>query len=242
MTKSEILTIMTGGMACIAGSVLAVYASLGIPVEYLLTASFMAAPGSFVVSKILYPEDSKPATSTLEKINQVTIKKEKNIIEAILDGAMNGAKISFGIIAMLIAFISLVALFNKILFLINHSLSLKLILGWLFTPLVGLFGVQACDIGTVAQLFGTKLSLNEFIAYLDLAKLIHQKAINKDSIAIATFLLCGFANFGSIAIQVGGLSQMAPERKSDFAALGFKAMICGALVSCISACIVGIIL
>ena len=240
MTKSEILTIMTGGMACISGSLMAIYSSLGIKTEFLLAASFMAIPGSFVISKIFYPEDGNPVTKNTVKIDCKA--NEKSIIEAILDGAYSGAKISLGVIAMLIAFISLVAMIDKLLFLINHSLSLKTISGWLFTPFVYLLGVAKKDVTIVSQLLGTKISLNEFIAYLDFSKLISQKTLSLKSIAITTFILCGFANFGSIAVQVGGLSQMAPERKSDFSKLGFKAMICGALTSCISGCIVGMLL
>ena len=240
LTKSEVLTIMTGGMACISGSLMAIYSGLGIKTEYLLAASFMAVPGSFVISKIFYPEDGKPTTKDTVKVEYKA--KEKNLVEAILDGAFSGAKISIGILAMLLAFISLVALIDKLLLLINSELSLKVILGYLFTPLVYLTGVPKEDVTIVSQLFGTKISLNEFIAYLDLSELIKLNNLSHKGQAIATFLLCGFANFSSIAIQVGGLSQMAPERKSDLASLGFKAMICGALVSCVSACIVGILL
>ena len=239
MTMSELLTIMTGGMACIAGAVLAVYGSLGIKIEYLLAASFMAIPGSFVMSKLFYPEDSTPVTKNTIKIDYKP--KEKSFIEAILNGGMNGVKIFVGIIAMLIAFISLVALLNKFLFMLNPSLSIKNILGWIFTPFVYLLGVPKQDTTTVAELLGTKISLNEFIAYLDFSKLLKENILSTKSTIITTFILCGFANFGSIGIQIGGLSQMAPERKSDLARLGILAMICGALTSCISGCIVGII-
>lgn len=240
LTKSELLTIMTGGMACISGSLLAIYSGLGIKTEYLLAASFMAIPGSFVTSKIFYPEDETPVTKDTVKIEYNP--KEKSLVEAILDGATNGAKISVGVIAMLIAFISLVAMVDKMLFTINHALSLKIILGYIFTPLIYLLGIPKEDISNVAQLLGTKISLNEFIAYLDLVKLTSTNSLNPKSIAISTFILCGFANFSSIAIQVGGLSQMAPERKSDLAELGFTAMVCGAFTSCISGCIVGMLI
>ncbi|MBI2996638.1 MAG: NupC/NupG family nucleoside CNT transporter [Candidatus Melainabacteria bacterium] len=240
MTKSELLTIMTGGMACISGSLMAIYSGLGIKPEYLLASSFMAIPGSFVISKMFYPEASTPVTKNIVNIDFKA--SEKNLIESILDGAFSGAKISIGIIAMLIAFISLVAMTDKLLMTINPALSLKFILGIIFTPLISILGVPKEDISTVAQLFGTKISLNEFIAYLDLVKLISTNSLQVKSTAITTFILCGFANFGSIAIQVGGLSQMAPERKSDLAELGFKSMICGALTSCISGCIVGIMM
>lgn len=239
LTKSEILTIMTGGMACISGSLLAIYSSLGVQAEYLLTASCMAIPGSFLISKIFYPEDKVPETQEL--INIKYKPKEKNVIEAVLNGASSGMKISMGIFAMLIAFISLIALLDKILLLINDSLSLKVILGYIFSPLIYLIGVPKEDVSIVAGLFGTKISLNEFIAYLDLSKLISENALTQKGLAISSFILCGFANFGSIAIQIGGLSEMAPERKSDFAELGLKAMICGALVSCLSGAIVGIL-
>lgn len=240
MTKSEILTIMTGGMACISGSLMAIYSSFGVKTEYLLAASFMAIPGSFVLSKIFYPEDSVPLTKDSINIDFKT--SEKNLVESILDGAYSGIKISIGVIAMLIAFISLIAMVDKMLFLLNPALSLKFIFGYLFTPIVYLLGIPSSDVHIAAQLLGTKISLNEFIAYLDFSKAVSENSLSPKTIAIITFALCGFANFGSIAIQVGGLSQMSPERKSDFAELGFKAMICGALTSCISGCIVGMIL
>lgn len=240
LTRSELLTIMTGGMACISGSLLAIYSSLGISTEYLLASSFMAIPGSFVISKLFYPEDGNPVTKNT--VNVEFASKEKSLVEAILDGATSGAKISIGVISMLIAFISLVAMIDKLLFTLNNTLSLKVILGWIFTPLIYLLGVPKEDIGTIAQLFGTKISLNEFVAYIDFTKVLSETTLNQKSIAIGTFILCGFANFSSIAIQVGGLSQMAPDRKSDLAELGFKAMVCGALTSCISGCIVGILL
>ena len=240
MTKSEILTIMTGGMACISGSLMAIYSSFGVKTEYLLAASFMAIPGSFVLSKLFYPEDKVPLTKDTVHVDfKIT---EKNLVESILDGAYSGVKISVGVIAMLIAFISLIAMMDKLLFTLNPHLSLKFLLGYLFTPIVYLLGIPKNDISTVAQLLGTKISLNEFVAYIDFSKIVAQHSLNPKTIAITTFLLCGFANFSSIAIQVGGLSQMAPERKSDFAELGFKAMVCGALTSCVSGCIVGIIL
>lgn len=241
LTKSELLTIMTGGMACISGSLFAIYSTLGMKIEYLLAASFMAVPGSFVMSKIFYPEDSKPITKDTVRIEYKP--KEKSLVEAILDGANSGAKISLGVIAMLIAFISLVALVDKLLSCANNALSLKTILGWIFTPVIFSLGVPKGDINIVAQLLGTKIALNEFVAYLDLSRLLSESLIkNPRTIAISTFILCGFANFSSIAIQVGGLSQMAPERKSDLAELGFKSMVCGALVSCLSGCIVGMII
>ena len=143
---------------------------------------------------------------------------------------------------MLIAFISLVSMADKLLYSFNNHLSLRFLIGYLFSPIIYLLGIPKQDVGYISQLFGTKIALNEFIAYLDLSKLISKSLISQKSIAVGTFLLCGFANFGSIAIQVGGLAQMAPDRKNDFAALGFKAMICGALTSCISACIVSMIL
>jgi len=197
----------------------------------------MAIPGSFVLSKIFYPEDKTPLTKNTVNVDFKI--KEKNLVESILDGAFSGIKISVGVIAMLIAFISLVGMVDKILFTLNPHLSLKLLFGYLFTPIVYLIGIPSNDISTVAQLLGTKISLNEFVAYLDFTKVQH--LLNIKTIAITSFILCGFANFSSIAIQVGGLSQMAPERKSDFAELGFKAMICGALTSCISGCIVGML-
>ncbi len=240
MTKSELLTIMAGGMACISGSLMAIYSSLGIKPEFLLAASFMSAPGSFVISKIIYPETESPLTK--DTINIEHKSKDKSLIEAILDGAFSGAKISVGVIAMLIAFISLISMLDKIIGLITNGLSLKILLGYLFTPIVYILGIPTQDLTKVAQLLGTKISLNEFIAYLDLVKLMSEDSLTQKSIVISSFMLCGFANFGSIAIQVGGLSQMAPERKSDLAELGLKAMLCGALTSLISGCIAGLLI
>lgn len=240
MTKSELLTIMTGGMACISGSLMAIYSSLGVKTEYLLAASFMAIPGSFVMAKIFYPEDGKPVTRDTVHIDFLI--KEKSLVEAILDGAYSGVKISVGVIAMLIAFISLVSMIDKLLFEFNNNLSLKVILGWVFTPLIYLLGVPKEDVTIAAQLFGVKTSLNEFVAYLDFSKILAGNTLSSKATAITSFILCGFANFSSIGMQVGGLSQMAPERKSDLAKLGFTAMVCGALTSCISGCIVGMLL
>ena len=256
MTMSELLASMTGSMACIAGGVMAMYVGMGIPAEYLIAASIMAAPGALVISKIVYPETDEPQTKNDVKIE---IKKTHvNLIDSIAHGASDGMKVSINVIAMLIALTALISMVDWMLghlglFMANvlhmnlsfihidlTHLSLKEILGSIFSLFAVAMGVPFKEAMDVGALMGTKLVFNEFIAYLDLTAL--KPVLSQKSIVVATFALCGFANLGSIAIQIGGIGELAPNRRKDLAKLGVKALFCGTLAWYLSACIAGILL
>ena len=245
MTMSELLASMAGSMACIAGGVMAVYIALGVPAPYLLAASLMAAPGALVISKIVWPETEVSETKGVVKLE--IKKQDANLIDAISHGASDGLKVGFNVIAMLIGFIALIALVNYILakmgMLVGFpQLSLKLILGYLFAGFAWAMGVPTQDITTAGGLMGTKMVLNEFVAYLDLTNLQRTaQAMSPKGLLITSFALCGFANFSSIAIQVGGIGELAPMRRADLAKLGFKALICGTLASYLSATLAGLL-
>ena len=247
---------MAGSMACIAGGVMAMYIGMGIPAEYLLSASIMAAPGALVVSKIVFPETEQSQTKDDVKIE---VKQTYvNLIDAIAHGASDGMRVSINVIAMLIALIALIHMVDWVLgyiglFLVNichlpstfigidfAHLSMKEILGAIFSIFAYIMGVPFSEASTVGSLMGTKLVFNEFIAYMDLSQI--QETLSPKSVIIASFALCGFANLGSIAIQIGGIGELAPNRRKDLAKLGFKALICGTLASYVSACIAGILL
>jgi CNT family concentrative nucleoside transporter len=257
MTRSEILASMTGSMACIAGGVMAVYISLGVPASYLLAASLMAAPGALVISKIVYPETEESQTKGKVKLEVKT--QYTNIMDAISHGASDGMKVAVNVIAMLIGVIALIALIDALLgyfglFLgwtgisldfigLNvDALRLKDVVGAFFRIFAILMGVPPSESLQVGSLMGTKMVVNEFVAYSDLSPMINQGLLSAKSVVIASFALCGFANFSSIAIQIGGIGALAPERKADLARLGFKAMICGTMASYISASLAGILL
>lgn len=257
MTRSELLASMTGSMACIAGGVMAVYISMGVPASYLLAASLMAAPGALVISKIVYPETEESETKGIVKLE--VKKAHTNIMDAISHGATDGMTISINVIAMLIGVIALVALVDALIGYFGHFLSwvgislnaiglnvdnlrLKDLFGAFFSLFAIVMGVPPSESFSVGSLMGTKMVINEFVAYSDLSPMIHAGALSARSVIIASFALCGFANFSSIAIQLGGIGAMVPERKSDLARLGFKAMICGTMASYISAALAGIIM
>lgn len=244
MTNSELLASMTGSFACIAGGVLAVYISLGVPAPYLLAASIMAAPGALVISKIVMPETQPSETQGVVKVE---IKKvHANLLDAIAAGASEGLKVGLNVVAMLIGFIALIALLDSILFRIGFYiigidfLSLNFLLGKVFSVFAWAMGVPTKDIQQAGSLMGTKMVVNEFVAYLDLVKI--KDTLSPKTIAIVSFALCGFANFSSIAIQVGGIGELAPQRRRDLARLGFKALICGTLASYMSATLAGLLL
>lgn len=257
MTRSELLASMTGSMACIAGGVMAVYISMGVPASYLLAASLMAAPGALVISKIVFPETEESETKGKVKLE---VKKEhSNIMDAISHGASDGMKISINVIAMLIGVIALVALADALLGYFGHFLSwtglsldviglnldnlrLKDLFGAFFSLFAVVMGVPPSESMTVGSLMGTKMVINEFVAYSDLSPMIQQGLLSARSVVIASFALCGFANFSSIAIQLGGIGTMVPNRKADLARLGFKAMLCGTMASYISASLAGILM
>jgi len=236
MTLSEIMAVMTGGFATVAGGVMAAYVRFGIDPGHLLAASVMSAPAALVIAKIMYPETQTPDTAG--KV-QVKLKKESsNVIDAAAAGATAGLKLAANVGAMLLAFIALIALLNAILGIVH--LSLKDILGYAFSPLAFAMGVDFKDLLEVGHLLGTKISLNEFVAYVDLAAL--KDTITPRSYVIATYALCGFANFSSIAIQIGGIGSIVPERRHELAKLGLKAMFGGALASWMTAAIAGVLL
>jgi CNT family concentrative nucleoside transporter len=255
MTKSELLASMTGSMACIAGGVMAVYIGMGVQAEYLIAASLMAAPGALVISKIVYPETEVSATQGTIKLE---VKKSyTNLLDAISHGASDGLKISLNVIAMLIGFIALIALVDGLLGWIGanlaqmgmsldfaginlNKLSMKEILGAVFSIFAWTMGVPAEETLKVGGLLGTKIVINEFMAYNDLTALVKANALSPKAAAIVTFALCGFANLSSIAIQVGGIGELAPQRRADLATLGVRALICGTLASYLSATIAGI--
>lgn len=256
LTRSELLASMTGSMACISGGVMALYVGMGIPAEYLLAASIMAAPGALVISKIVYPEDGEPQTK-----NEVKISKRRthvNVIDSIARGASDGFDVSLKVIGVLLAFIALIAMLDWILgksgvFLhqvihlnlsfigldVNH-LSMKSIVGKLFSVFAYAMGVPMKDASAVGSLLGTKFILNEMLGYIDLVAV--RNAISDKSFIIASFALCGFANLSSIAIQIGGIGELAPNQRKNLSRLGVRALICGTLASYMSACIAGILL
>jgi CNT family concentrative nucleoside transporter len=255
MTMSELLASMAGSMACIAGGVMAVYISMGVPAEYLLAASIMAAPAALVISKIVIPETQESETKGTVKLE--VKKSHSNLMDAISHGAGDGLKVSLNVIAMLIGVIALIAMIDYLLgkfgmFLFNHTaydaflgmdfrhFSLKEILGSMFSVFAWAMGVPSQDTHAVGQLLGTKLAVNEFVAYLDLSAI--KSTLDPKSLLIVSFACCGFANFSSIAIQVGGIGELAPMRRADLAKLGFKALICGTLASYLSATVAGILM
>jgi CNT family concentrative nucleoside transporter len=243
MTNSELMASMTGSFACIAGGVMAVYISLGVPAAYLLAASLMAAPGALVISKIMFPETEKSETQGMVKM-EIT-KTHANLVDAIAAGASEGLKVGMNVIAMLIGFIALIALVDLGLGHIGSwinmpTLSMNLILGKVFSVFAFAMGVPAQDVEVAGALMGKKMVVNEFVAYLDMVKL--KATLDPKTIAITSFALCGFANFSSVAIQIGGIGELAPSRRSDLAKLGFKALIAGTLASYLSATLAGLLL
>ncbi|RMD98252.1 MAG: NupC/NupG family nucleoside CNT transporter [Calditrichaeota bacterium] len=236
MTMSELMAIMTGGFATVAGGVMAAYVRFGIDAGHLLAASVMSAPAALVMAKIVYPETEESKTAGHVKMQLES--DTANVIDAAAAGAASGLKLAANVAAMLLAFIALIAMINYGLGF--FGLSLKIILGYLFYPLAVLMGVPIKDALDFGYLLGTKISINEFVAYVDLA---HLKAtISPRTFVIATYALCGFANFSSIAIQIGGIGGIAPNRRQDLSRLGLKAMIAGALASWMTATIAGILI
>ncbi len=247
LTRSELHAVMTGGFATIAGGVMAAYISFGIPAEHLISASVMSAPAALAISKLLYPETEKPQTRG--KIQTPIEQKSTNAIDAITTGALDGLKLALNVGAMLIAFLGLLALVNAILGWLGvqvglPALSLELILSYVMFPVAWLMGVPLADCQEVAVLLGKKVIINEFVAYLDLKELIAGDipAISERAKIIATYALCGFSNIGSIGIQIGGISAIAPSRQSDLARLGIRALIAGSIACFMTACITGILL
>ena len=242
MTKSELMAVMTGGFATVAGGILAIYVMwlADIPgiAGHLLAASVMSAPGALVMAKIIYPE-----TETSETMGEMKItieQKNTNAMEALGDGATIGLKLAANVGAMLVAFVSLVAMINYLLGFAGTSM--ETILGFIFKPLAWTMGVPWSEAGTLGTLMGEKIVFTELIAYGHLKELMSSGAISDRTAIIASYALCGFANFGSIGIQLGGIGGMAPDRKKDLAKLVTKAMIGGALASWLTATIAGLLI
>jgi CNT family concentrative nucleoside transporter len=239
MTKSELLSSMAGSMACISGGILIVYVNMGAKAEYLLAASLMAAPAAIVISKIIMPETEIP--STKGKVNIIVKSESTNVIEAIAQGAETGMKIAMSILAILVGFIALIAMINYGLCKINPGITLDFIFGKLFYPLAWCMGVPDQDVQQVATLMGQKLSINEFIAFDTLTHKLAQP-LSEKGLVIASFAICGFANFSSVGMQIGGIGALSPERRTDLAKLGMRALISGTLASYLSATIAGMII
>ncbi len=248
MTQSELLCMMTGGMATIAGGVASVYVKMGLDAGHpdiaghLLTASVLSAPAALLIAKVMLPETevSETAASAPATVPRTTV----NSIDALCRGASDGMTLSINIMAMLIAFVAVVALANFLLTLpqtwlgVAHPVTLQILFGWVNAPFAWLMGVPAQDCAAIGQVLGERIVLNEFIGYASL----NQLHIEPRSYALATYALCGFANFASIAIQVGGIGSLAPERRADLARLGVRAMIGGLLASYLTATIAGMLL
>ena len=256
LTRSEVLASMTGSMACLSGGLIAVYAGLGIPAQYMLAACIMAAPGALVVSKIIYPETLEPQTKSDFKIRKR--RTDVNVLDAISKGASDGMKVGLNVIAMLIALIALIALLDYFLCkfgLFAHNvlhlnlsfigldienLSIKMIFGKIFSVFAILMGIPMNEVMQVGSLLGTKFVLNEAIAFTDLLSI--KALISEKSFIIATFALSGFANFSSVAIQISGIGEIAPNQRKNLARMGVRALIAGTLTSYISACMAAMLL
>lgn len=240
MTRSELFAVMVGGLSSIAGSVMAGYAGIGVELKYLIAASFMAAPGGFLMAKLILPETQEPKNE-LTEIN--TEKPHTNVIDAAAAGASSGMQLALNVGAMLLAFVGLIALLNGILGGMGNwvgidGLTLQMIFGYLFQPLAFILGVPWDEARQAGSFIGQKLVINEFVAYLDFAQV--KDELSEHTQVIVTIALCGFANFSSIAILLGGLGGMAPGRRSDIAELGLKALLAATLANLMSATIAGV--
>lgn len=250
MTKSELLASMSGSLACIAGGILVVYVNMGAQAGFdlapkLIAASLMAAPGALVISKIVWPETEE--SQTMGNVKLEVKSPYINVIDAIGHGAGDGFKIAMNVVAMLIGFIALIAMIDWMLIHIGHifspdlNLSLNWIFGKIFTPMAWAMGVPSQDVTSVATLLGQKLSVNEFVAFKSLAdKTV--PIVSEKGLLIVSVAICGFANFSSVGMQIGGIGELAPGRRADLARLGLKALLCGTLASYLSATIAGILM
>lgn len=240
MTRSELFAVMTCGMASVAGSVLGGYAGLGVDLKYLIAASFMAAPGGLLMAKLLVPEQQQVSDQ-----DEITLDKSdySNAIDALAGGAMGGMKIAVAIGTILLVFVSVITMINAGFATVGGwfgwaDLSLQLLLGYLFAPVAWLIGVPSNEMMAAGSLIGQKVIMNEFVAYLDFASI--RQELSAPSQIIITFALCGFANLGSIAIQLGSIGTMAPERRQDVARMGLKAVLAATLANLMSATLAGI--
>ena len=242
LTESELFAVMVGGLASVSGSILVGYSMLGIPIEYLISAAFMAAPAGLIIAKILCPETEHDKVQ-----NEVEMIKDNsaNVVDAASKGAIDGLGLVLNIAAIILAFVAVIALINGLIGWIGgwfgvSDLSLQGILGWIFSPVAAIIGVPWGEAVTAGSLIGQKLILNEFVAFSNMAPLLPE--LSAKTTAIVTFALCGFANISSIAILIGGIGGMAPNRKADIARLGWKAVLGGTLANLLSATIAGLLL
>ena len=246
MTMSELMTIMTAGMAHISGGIMAAYVLVAkVDVIHLLTAVIMTAPGAIMMSKIMVPETEQPATGGDVEVE--VPQQDVNVIDAAGRGAIEGLHLSLNVAGMLIAFIALVALVNGMFGYVNSlaswfPASLDIVLGWIFRPIAWAMGVSWKDSLMVGNLLGTRMVLNEFVAFVKLGEAGVGSSLDPRSFVITTYALCGFANFSSIAIQIGGIGSLAPSRRGDLARLGLRAMVAGTLANFLTATIAGILL
>ena len=244
MTRSEIMAMMVSGMATVAGGTMAAYAGMGADAGHLMVASLMSAPASLVVAKIMVPETEHSPTLGVVEID--VPRQDLNVLDAACRGAAEGLKLALNIAAMLIAFIALVHLLNWMLMPVsdwlNTPITLQRILGWIGSPLAWLMGVPWKDAPTVGMLLGEKTIFNEFVAYQHLTSAEVRDAISPRSFTIATYALCGFANFGSIAVMIGGIGGLVPSRREDFARLGFRSLIGGSLAAFMTAAVAGMLI
>ena len=242
MTPSELNAVMVGGFATISGGILALFVGMKIPAGHLVTASVISAPASLVIAKLMLPELNKPVTwgSSQLELPPAGV----NLLDAAANGASEGMKLAINVAAMLMAFIALIAMFDKGLSmlgeLVHQTWSLKGALGYGFAPIAWLMGIESKDCLKAGELLGLKMALNEVIAYGELVN--SKQELTERSFVILTYALCGFSNFSSIAIQIGGLGVMAPDRKNEIARLGLRAMLGGTLACCLTACVAGVLL
>ena len=241
MTMSELMAVMTGGFATVAGGVMAIYVAMlsNIPgiAGHLMAASIMSAPAALVMAKIIFPETEE--SETLGDLRIEVERPDDNAMEALSRGATDGVKLAVNVGAMLVAFVAFIAMVNGILGFVD--LTIQQILGWLFQPLAWTMGAPWSEADILGQLMGEKIVLTELIAYADLSQLQAENAISDRTAIIASYALCGFSNFASIGIQLGGIGGIAPNRRKDLAKIGMKAMIAGALASWLTATLAGII-
>lgn len=241
MTQSELFAVMVGGLASVAGSALAGYASLGVELKYLIAESFMAAPGGLLMAKVICPETSQ----VNDAVTELSREDHANLLDAAATGASSGMRLAVNVGAMLLAFIALIALLNGIIGSIGElfgfeDLSLQEILGYLFSPIAFIIGIPWDEAIMAGSMIGQKVIVNEFVAYVDFINM--RDVLSTQSQAIITFALCGFANLSSIAILLGGLGVLAPSRRHDIASLGLKPVIAGTLSNLMSAAIAGFFL
>ncbi len=250
VTRSELMTIMTSGMAHVSGGIMGAYIAFGVEPKHILTAVIMTAPGTLLISKMLVPETEKPETAGKVELHRSEEEKKQNFLGAIARGTTDGLNLAINVGAMLIAFIALIYLTNGILDGIHYALasygfpyfpaSLQQIFGFIFAPVAWVIGVPWKDCMQIGNLLGTRMALNELVAFKDLGPL--KGVLSDRSFTIATFALCGFANFSSIGIQIGGIGALAPNKREELAKLGIRAMLAGTMANLMSASIVGILM